>query len=139
VKKLSILALLAAGTLPPLATAARAELPPTAYEAMRGKAAIVAILAIQSVQRSAARTDGTMETVRVTVRARVLSVIRGSGLAMGATVTIHYTHSRPVKPGWVGPSPIPILEKGTRVLAWLNRAKGFLAPAARGRSFETLR
>jgi hypothetical protein len=32
-----------------------------------------------------------------------------------------------------------VLEKGTRVLAWLNRGKGFLAPAARGRSFATLR
>lgn len=136
-KRLPILALLAAVLFPVLA--ARAELPPSAYERMRGKATFVAILAVQSVERAAPQVDGDMRTVRVTVRARILSAIRGTGLKIGDTITIRYTNRTPTKPGWVGPSPIPILAKDTRVLAWLNRGKGFLAPAARGRSFEMLR
>jgi hypothetical protein len=85
-RRATILALLAACTLP--LAAARAELPPQAYERMRQKATCVLLLAVQFVQRSAPRTDGPMRSETVTVEARVLSVIRGSGPKMGATVTI---------------------------------------------------
>lgn len=138
-KRLSILALLAASLAVAMAGALRAELPPSAYEAMRGKATFVLLLDVMSVDRSNPADDGRMRSVRVTVRARVRSVIRGSGLKPGDTVTVRYTSTRPTQPGWVGPAPIPVLTKGTRVLAWLNRGKGFLAPAARGQSFELLR
>jgi hypothetical protein len=139
VRRLPILVLLTACLVPALAGAPRAELPPTAYEAMRAKASFVLLLRIQEVSLGAAKTDGRMRTAPITVRARVESVIRGSGLKPGDMVTLRYNHTRPLEPGWVGPAPVPILEPKTRVLAWLNRGRRDFAPAARGRSFEVLR
>ncbi len=138
-KKLTILALLAACQLPAMAPAARAELSPRVYEQMRSKAIFEVTLAVESVERSTALANAEMRIDRVTVRARILSIIRGAGLKKDATVTIRYTHTEHLRRGWVGPSPVPILEKGERVRAWLNPANGYLVPAARGWSFETLR
>lgn len=138
-RRLPIAALLAACLVPATAAVPRAELPPTVYEAMRAKAAVVLLLAVEEVALGAARADGRMRAAPVTVRARVRSVIRGSGLKMGDVVTIRYTNIRPVQPGWVGPAPIPILKPRTRVLAWLNRGERDFVPGARGGSFEALR
>lgn len=137
--RLAALAWLVGGGIWASVGGARAELPPRAYEAMRQSARYVLVLAVESVERAAPRTDGPFRTTTVVVRARIVSVIRGAGLKMGDTVTIRYRHREPVKPGWVGPAPIPVLEKGSRVLAWLNRGEGAFAPAARGHSFATLR
>ena len=39
--------------------------------------------------------------------------------------------------GWVGPRPVPLLEKAKRYPAWLSKMEaGHFVPAARGYSFE---
>jgi len=77
---------------------------------------------------------------QIEVTAEVTGVYRSaSGLQPGDKIRIRYTHFRPGQ-GWVGPRPIPILEKKRTYPAFLTKDtqhNGYL-PAARGASFEPL-
>lgn len=82
------------------------------------------------------------DSQEVTVKAKIKAVERTkSGLKIGQTITIVYTH-RSLK-GMSGPSPIRILSKGETTLAWLHlktdtKGPRIWAPAARKASFSPL-
>ena len=115
-----------------LASAARAELPPSVYGQEQRQAPYALELLVRSVHTSGATIE---------VQAQVLEVRRqpsGSLLKPGDRIAVVY----PVPPsrpqGWVGPSPLPRVEPGEHLPAWLitdpNRPAAF-KPAAGGRSF----
>lgn len=85
---------------------------------------------------------GACNSQTVTVKAKIKAVERTkSGLKVGQTITIVYTH-RPLK-GMSGPSPIRILRKGETTPAYLDLETGKKGPriwgaAARKASFEPL-
>ena len=120
-----------AGSLVP--TTARAELPPAVYAERQRQAAVVVDLEVQRIS-----VIGT----EVHIRAKVLGVQRrpkGSSLETGQRIDLFYSHPEQHPAGWVGPGPIPMLERGQQTRAWLNpladRAGGF-APAAGSQSFR---
>ena len=115
----------------------RAEIAPKYYEEMRRGAQLVAILHVDEVKTFALKSRGKILKIQVEAKGRVFSVIRGK-LRLYSTIAIRYTRATYPR-GRVGPAPVPILKKGTRVVAWLNRAGGIWEAAARGRSFATLR
>jgi hypothetical protein len=75
------------------------------------------------------------------VRGVVLAIHRQRSplrLRPGDTIELRYPVAPPRPGGWVGPSPIPLLQAGERVSAWLTPLPGqpgLWAPAAGGRSF----
>ena len=113
-------------------TAARAELPPAVYAEEQRRAEVVAVLRVISTRRH-------QDTL--SVQARILELKRqpnGSHLQGGQVIQLRYALPVWRRPGWVGPSPIPVLQPGQQVTAWLNREAGSNAwfhPAAGGRSF----
>ena len=130
-----LVALLALGAglgdslIPPIA---QAELPPAVYAERQRQAAVVVDLEVQRI---------SLIGTEVHIRAKVLGVQRrprGSSLEAGQRIDLFYSHPEQHPAGWVGPGPIPMLERGQQTRAWLNplpdRPGGF-APAAGSQSF----
>ena len=109
-----------------------AELPPAVYAERQGRAAVVVDLEVQRI---------SLIGTEVHIRAKVLGVQRrprGSSLETGQRIDLLYSHPEQHPAGWVGPGPIPMLERGQQTRAWLNplldRPGGF-SPAAGSQSF----
>ena len=129
-------------------------LPPSAYQQWKESALEVATIEVLSAatESSVTETEGTKVQLRrteltVDVEARVLTVERtATDLRPEAVIKLHYVH-RPLlqqmmqEGKWAdvrmtGASPIPILEKGDKVTAWLRRLSGEqFEPAAEAESF----
>lgn len=93
----------------------RAELPPSAYEAMQGAASEYLDVEFLRVEVAPAWQAGVQE---VTLLARVGKVHRtATGLTPGSLIHISYKILERV-PGGVGPVPIPA--EGTASVAYLN-------------------
>lgn len=118
-----------------LVTSVMAELPPSAYEAMKAKAPVVIEMKVETVRSKKESWFGPDHLETVT--AQVIEVRRGDGgLKEGDVITIHYKRLVPSK-GWAGPMPPPQLKKGQTRTAWLiKEASGDYGLAAKGRSFE---
>lgn len=115
--------------------AAQAEIAPEYYAEMQAGAPEAVTLKVTSVDTSVCVLWCSKQSV--TAKAVVQAVERsGSGLKVGDTITIRYTHLIP-SGGWAGPRPIPVLKKGETTVAFLrpNKRLGY-HPAARGYSFE---
>lgn len=112
-----------------------AELPPYVYDALQKNAPESLLIKVDSV-----RTSSSMVTENaVTVEAEVINVIRSkSGLRKGDRITIAYSTFASRPGGWVGPSPIPVLEKDKIYSAFLKKdaVSNLYLPAAKGRSFK---
>lgn len=117
-----------------LASAALAELPPSAYEAMQAAAPEVLVVECEavSVTRSGWFGGGPAQ---VRAQLRVLEARRTPRRARkGEQLEVRYRHV-PLD-GAAGPRPIPILQEGRRYLAYLDfTADRWMVPAARGASF----
>ena len=114
---------------------ARAELPPAVYAERQRRAAVVVDLEVQRI---------SLIGTEVHIRAKVLGVQRrprGSSLEAGQRIDLFYSHPEQHPAGWVGPGPIPMLERGQQTRAWLNpladRAGGY-TPAAGSQSFGVM-
>ncbi|QCH13609.1 hypothetical protein CB0101_00500 [Synechococcus sp. CB0101] len=121
-------------TLPP---EGRAELPPAVYAQEHRQAPYALELLVRSVHRTGSVAAGQ----QLQVVAQVLEVKRqpaGARLKPGDQIRLSYGLP-PARPqGWAGPSPVPPLEPGERVPAWLSpdpAGPGRFQPAAGGRSF----
>jgi hypothetical protein len=115
----------------------RAELPPAVYAQEQRQAPYALELLVRSVHRTGTVAAGQ----QLQVVAQVLEVKRqpaGARLKPGDQIRLGYGLP-PARPqGWVGPSPVPPLEPGERVPAWLRpdpAQPGRFQPAAGGRSF----
>ena len=110
--------LLLAGILFLSSPLARAELPPSAYEAMQAQAPEclrIQVLKV-SIQSGEIRTE---KNVKLT--ASVLNVARtASGLKDGDIITINYL-VRERSAGWVGPGQVPVLAEGAVNVAYLEK------------------
>ena len=112
--------------------AVRAELPPAVYADEQRQAELVARLQVLE----AIRSQGQLR-----VQARILELKRQTGglrLHPGQTLQLRYPLPIRHRQGWVGPSPVPLLQRGQQVMAWLGRdpsAPGWFRPAAGGLSF----
>jgi len=119
----------------------RAELPPCVYGQEQRQAPYVLELLVRSVHRMEAGTETDTETEQVRVQAQVLMVQRqprAARLRAGDTITVRYALPPSRPSGWVGPAPLPVLQAGERLPAWLApdaSLPGVLQPAAGGRSF----
>jgi hypothetical protein len=132
-------------------------LPPSAYLQWKESAPEVATIEVVSAetQSSVSETAGTKVQLRrteigVDARARVLKVERtATDLQPDAMIRLRYVHRPLVQQSmqdgkWsdvrmAGASPIPLLEKGDRVTAWLRRLSGDeFEPAAEAESFAVL-
>lgn len=121
-----------------LCQGSRAELPPAAYASMQAGAPEVVRVQVVKVTTTD-RSSEEMDIRSVTVVARVLYVRRTvAGIKKGETITIRYDSETPKTPGWAGPAPIPVVRAGTVYRAYLQGELTKLAPAAKGRSFETI-
>ena len=99
-----------------LPLALRAELPPSAYEAMQAKAP--EFLEIQ-VMRVEIEPGENIEDQKISLLARVEKVHRtDTKLQAGDLLTIIYTVTDRPR-GWVGPGAVPILNEGDRNVAYL--------------------
>ena len=111
---------------------ARAELPPAVYAERQRQAAVVVDLEVQRIS-----LIGTELHIRVKVLA-VQRQPRGSSLEAGQRIDLFYSHPERHPASWVGPGPIPMLQRGQKIRAWLNplanRPGGF-TPAAGSHSF----
>ncbi|MFN9643566.1 MAG: hypothetical protein ACK6BG_00235 [Cyanobacteriota bacterium] len=123
------LSLVVLGTSPGVA---RAELPPWVYGDQQRRAPVVVKLRILQAERS-----GSEARVRGEVR-RVWRQPDGLSVKAGQTIDLRYALAVERPPGWVGPSALPLPQKGEVVNAWLKPipgTSGRFAPAAEGRSF----
>jgi hypothetical protein len=112
----------------------RAELPPGSYDKLRSEAQDAIIIEVESVTAKELKSGWT----EVILKARVLAVERSkSALKRGSMITIRYQSRDPNKVKFVGPRPVPILEKGEIYPAFLNGNEGMrvFEPAAFGLSF----
>jgi hypothetical protein len=120
-----------------LSPAARAELPPWVY----GQEQRDAPYALELLVRSVHATSAGAEPAQLQVRAQVLEVKRqpaAARLRVGDGITLRYALPPRRPAGWVGPAPLPLLQAGERLPAWLApdpSLPGVLQPAAGGRSF----
>ena len=112
-----------------------AELPPYVYENLKKNSPEVLKIKVRDINSSNV-TNNTKET---SVKAQILNVrTSSSGLKEGDMITIVYGVAIKRHPGWVGPSPIPLLERGKVYHAFLRKdcEYNYYTPAARGESFE---
>lgn len=121
-----------------LSATATAELSPQVYADMQN--ASPEFLQIRVEQVDTGWCFLICRSRNITVTATVTAVTRtATQLTVGDTITIHYKHQRPI-PGFVGPSPIPILEAGQTYPAYLevdDENPAIYTPRARGQSFYT--
>jgi len=113
---------------------ARAELAPSAYEAMQAAASDyvrIEVLRVD-VEPGSEPTDQNVSLV-----ATVSEVIRtGSGLKPGDIITITYVLKEHPK-GWAGPGPVPVLSESQQTIAYLKKEEtGDYSPAAGRMSFS---
>jgi hypothetical protein len=100
-----------------LAVLIRAELPPSAYEAMQ--TAAPEFLAIE-ILRVDYEPGETMEQQNITVLARVTKVHRSaSSLQEGAIISVVYPLAERA-PGFVGPGRVPVPSEGESTVAYLK-------------------
>ncbi|MDM5270606.1 hypothetical protein PGH07_00270 [Sulfurovum sp. zt1-1] len=112
-----------------------AELPPYVYEELQKNAPELLLIKINSVETNVSLFTET----RVNVVAEVLEVRRSkSGLKKNDRITIVYTTFTSRPRGWVGPSPVPLLEKDKTYSAFLRKSEevNIYMPAAKGKSFQ---
>ena len=112
-----------------------AELPPYVYENLKKNSPEVLKIKVRDVNTS----NVTNNTKELTVEAKVLKISTSkSGLKVGDVITIVYSRVINRHPGWVGPSPIPLVERGEVYYAFLRKdcEENYYTPAARGESFE---
>ncbi len=114
-------------------SAAKAELPPYVYEEMQKNSSEQ--LTIETLEVKSSLSGINEKSYSIT--AKVTGIAKSkSRLHKGDTITIEYTRVIAHPPGWVGPSPIPVLEQGQSYKAYLHRDEdGKYRPSARGRSF----
>ncbi len=114
-----------------------AEMAPDAYRNMQLNAPEQLEI---SVQRVTKRLKLFTSNTAVTVHADVLGVLQSeTNLKPGDSITITYIHYKQ-KIGWAGPGSIPILEKNTTTIAFLEydeQNKTYI-PAAGKASFDPL-
>lgn len=128
--------LLGAGCLSLSPRLGRAELPPWVYAEQQRAAPLKLGIAVLSVQHWP-----TLQPSRLLVRARVLSVSRQprpGALRPGDALLLSYPLPQPQASGRVGPAPLPLLQPGQHLSAWLApdpERRGLYFPAALGRSF----
>jgi hypothetical protein len=116
---------------------AHAELPPHAYEELKKAAPEAIMLTVLDTKVRTVR-DARYERTSVFAQARVDGVTRSkTGLKKGQIITLRTVTEKAIEPGWAGPAPIPIVQKGQKYLAWLKRSGDAYYAAARGQSFET--
>ncbi len=117
------LALLATVAAPPTL---RAELPPSAYEAMQREAPDVLRINVLTVS-----TQPTDSGDDIEILAEVLKVGRGDAATTGDIITIRYQRERHPA-GWVGPGLVPVPEEKAETVAYLKAAEdgSSFAPAA---------
>jgi len=113
----------------------QAELPPSAYEEMQKNAPEYLLVKVLQVTVGPGKKEG--ETI-IEATAQVMDAMRSkSGLMSDALIQIVY--SRQQRPeGFVGPSPIPVLEQNQETIAFLERIPDSMdfRPAAGAMSFE---
>jgi len=113
----------------------RAELPPSAYEAMQREASEVLRINVLNVQETASENPAVTD---VNVVAEVLKVGRSAAkLNPGDMITITY-HIADHPSGWVGPGEIPLLKDMTESIAYLKPVPetNEYTPAAGAMSFS---
>src|SRR5262245_37322392 len=100
-----------------LATVARAELPPSVYEAKQKAAPEALRIQVLRVNIEPGDNDSSQ---KVEVLARVDEVTRSeAGIKPQDMITIVYTiNHHPA--GWAGPGEVPILEEGKSMVAYLK-------------------
>ena len=111
---------------------AKAELPPEAYEGMKKRAGEVLMIEVIDVKHQL-----WVFRKKEWVRAKVTKVLRSKkGVKAGDVIDIEYRY-QPLGNA-VGPSPIPQLNKGLKLKAWLSwsEEQGSYRAAARGDTFE---
>jgi len=123
------------------ATALFAEINPRYYVEMQKKSPERLRVRVTQVQNEPC---DNCETFKTEVKAVVTKVIRTKAkLKKGREVTFSYTVFRP-REGWVGPRPMPLLEKGQesdffgRKTGVDDEKRVVLEPGARGYSFDSL-
>jgi methionine aminopeptidase len=118
--------------------AAKAELPPTAYEQFQADAPEVFQIKVDQVSSKFPGVFDRSKRIE-TVQATVVKVVRSkSDTKEGEKITLRYERLIP-KDGWAGPSPAPALEKGKEYPAYLSKsADGTFGLGAQGKSFETV-
>lgn len=117
-----------------LVVPAFAELPPSAYIEMQRNAPEHLRIEVLRVEKEAAADN--QEIIQAT--ALVIEVFRtATDLQTGDMITIRYTF-QPLPPGFVGPSPIPVLNEAVVTVAYLSKPEGEMdyQPAAGGMSFD---
>jgi predicted secreted protein len=126
---------LVAGSL----SAAKAELPPTAYEQLQLDATEVFQIKVDQVSSKFPSLLDRSKRIE-TVQASVVKVVRSkSGTKKGDKITLRYERIIP-KGGWAGPSPAPALEQGKEYPAYLSKSDdGTFGLGAKGKSFETVK
>ncbi|MEB3255911.1 MAG: hypothetical protein VKJ05_05940 [Synechococcaceae cyanobacterium] len=111
---------------------AEAELPPWVYGERQRAAPLRLTLLLEDRQLRGDQVEG---------RARILAVVRqpaGSALKPGQRIGLRLPLPPSRQPGFVGPSPVTLPERGSRLDAWLTPLAGqpgWYAPAAGGHSF----
>lgn len=115
----------------------RAELPPWVYGQEQRQAPYALELLVRSVHSKASGA----EPKQLQVQAQVLQVKRqppGARLRAGNEISLTYALPPSRPSGWAGPAPLPELQAGERLPAWLApdpSLPGVYLPAAGGRSF----
>jgi hypothetical protein len=115
-----------------------AEIAPEEYEKMKYNAPEQLELQIRSVRRSGGIFS---RYTNVKAKATVIAVHRSqTRLSVGDSITITYSIYKPPRTGWVGPRPLPLLEKGDETPAFLvyDQETQTYTPAARGASFQCI-
>jgi hypothetical protein len=133
-----ILAPRAAVVLTALGVTAQAEPPPSVYQKTQKNAPEYLRIKVTGLKTNE-KQKGNVKSVHIVVEAKVVRVERSkSGLKQGGVIRIIYVRTIRKKP-FVGPSQVPILEKGKEYPAFLVRQEGkTYAPAARGKPFQVV-
>lgn len=139
---IATLAFFLVGTVPLLAS----ETMPDMFRDLQKKAQFHLIIETQEVNTEplalAFGQDTAIPAVRgqaITVQAKVLRVLRGSGVKPGQVITIRYDYKPKPFGKPAAPAPIPVLAGGIKRQAWLNRESGGgFVPAAFAYSFNAV-
>lgn len=112
----------------------RAELPPSAYEAMQAKASDYVRMEVLRVEVAPGKEPSQQD---VHVIAMASEVIRTStSMEPDAILNIRYTITEHPE-GWSGPGEVPLLREKMTTIAYLNKLEsGDYAPAAGYMSFS---
>lgn len=132
------------GTASPLLAA---ETMPEMFRDLQKKAQFHLVIETTEVNTEAlsttlGQTISDLPTTRgqaITVKAKVLRVLRGTGLKPGQSIVLRYDYKPKPAGKPAAPAPIPVLAAGVKRQAWLNRESGGgYVPAAFAYSFHTV-